>query len=409
MAFLNLQLNKLPSYLYNMTAAIIITLCLLLLIAYIFDLTASKTKIPSVILLLFLGWTVRQLSKITNIEIPDLTSFLPALGTIGLILIVLEGSLELELNRSKFNLIKRSFVVSLVPIFALSFLLAWLFYYYGGYGFKISLLNAIPFAVISSAIAIPSVINQPQKIKEFVIYESSFSDIGGILFFNFMALNTTIDASSFLYFGLDLVIIAAVSFVATMALSFLLSRIDHHIKFVPIVLLVILIYEIAKVYNLPSLLFILLFGLFIGNIDELKRVKWLEKLNPSLLSNEVEKFKEILVEGTFIVRAIFFLLFGYLMKTSEILNRDTILWALAIVIAVIVFRFIMLKLFKLPLKPLLFIAPRGLITILLFISIIPEKSIDLVNKSLVIQVIVLTALIMMFGLMITKNDEKLEE
>ncbi len=392
-----------------MTAAIIITLCILLLIAYIFDLTASKTKIPSVILLLFLGWTVRQVSKLTNIEIPDLTSLLPALGTIGLILIVLEGSLELELNKSKFGLIKRSFVVAIVPIFALSFLLAWLFSYYGGYGFKISLLNAIPFAVISSAIAIPSVINQPQENKEFVIYESSFSDIGGILFFNFMALNTTIDASSFMYFGLDLVIIAGVSFIATMALSFLLSRIDHHIKFVPIVLLIILIYEVAKVNNLPSLLFILLFGLFIGNLDELKKVKWLERLKPSLLSNEVGKFKEILIEGTFIVRAIFFLLFGYLMKTSEILNRDTILWALAIVVGVIVFRFIMLKLFRLPLRPLLFIAPRGLITILLFISIIPEKSIDLVNKSLVIQVIVLTALIMMFGLMITKNDKEVEE
>jgi hypothetical protein len=37
-----------------------------------------------------------------DIEIPDLTSTLPILGTIGLILIVLEGSLELELNKSKF-------------------------------------------------------------------------------------------------------------------------------------------------------------------------------------------------------------------------------------------------------------------------------------------------------------------
>ncbi len=391
-----------------MTAAIIITLCTLLLIAYIFDLTAQKTKIPSVILLLFLGWTVRQISKLTNISIPDLTPFLPALGTIGLILIVLEGSLDLEFNKSKFSLIKTSFVFALVPILALSFLLAWLFSYYGGYGFKISLLNAIPFAVISSAIAIPSVTNQLQANKEFIIYESSFSDIAGILFFNFMALNATISAYSFFYFGLNLVIIAGVSFVATMVLSFLLSRIDHHIKFVPIVLLIILIYEIAKVYNLPSLLFIMLFGLFIGNIDELKRFKWIEKLKPVLLNNEVQKFKEILIEGTFIVRAIFFLLFGYLMKTTEILNRETIVWAFAIVIGIFGFRFLMLKLYKLPLKPLLFIAPRGLITILLFISIIPEKSIELVNKSLIIQVIVLTALIMMFGLIITKDDRKSE-
>jgi hypothetical protein len=39
-----------------------------------------------------------------DINLPDLTATLP--GTIGLILIVLEGSLELELNRSKVGLIK---------------------------------------------------------------------------------------------------------------------------------------------------------------------------------------------------------------------------------------------------------------------------------------------------------------
>jgi hypothetical protein len=38
---------------------IIITLSLLL-VAYLFDLTASRTQIPSVILLLVLGWFVRE-------------------------------------------------------------------------------------------------------------------------------------------------------------------------------------------------------------------------------------------------------------------------------------------------------------------------------------------------------------
>jgi Kef-type K+ transport system membrane component KefB len=37
---------------------VIITICALLLIAYLFDLTSSKSKIPSVILLLLLGWLV---------------------------------------------------------------------------------------------------------------------------------------------------------------------------------------------------------------------------------------------------------------------------------------------------------------------------------------------------------------
>jgi hypothetical protein len=47
-----------------------------------------------------------------DINLPDLTATLPVLGTIGLILIVLEGSLELELNRSKVGLIKNHLLLS---------------------------------------------------------------------------------------------------------------------------------------------------------------------------------------------------------------------------------------------------------------------------------------------------------
>jgi hypothetical protein len=59
-----------------MTTAFILTLCSLLLLAYAFELTASKTKIPSVILLLALGWGVKQLTQIVHIDIPDLSGLL---------------------------------------------------------------------------------------------------------------------------------------------------------------------------------------------------------------------------------------------------------------------------------------------------------------------------------------------
>lgn len=389
-----------------MTGAIIITICTLLLIAYIFDLTSSKTKIPSVLLLLFLGWFVQQGSEMLKINIPDLTALLPILGTLGLILIVLEGSLELEFNKTKIPLIKKSFAMALIPIILLSFTLAFLFMYFGGASLKISLLNAIPFSVISSSIAIPSVRSQDKAIREFVTYESSLSDIIGILFFNFVAYNTTINAAAFGYFGLELLIMAVISFIATIALALLLSKIDHHIKFAPIVILIILVYEISKVYNLPALLFILLVGLFLGNLDELKRFKWIQKLKPDELNIEIGKFKELITEATFLVRTVFFLLFGYLMKTAEIINTGTLKWALVIVAAIFIIRAILVKLFKLPLKPLMFVAPRGLINVLLFLSIIPEKNIEFVNKSLIIQVIFLTAIVMTAGLIGSKTREE---
>ncbi len=388
-----------------MTTAIIITFCVLLLIAYFFDLTSSKSKVPAVIFLLLLGFLVRHLTMLLKIELPDFSGILPILGTIGLILIVLEGSLELELHKSKLGLITKSFFGAMLPLFASAFLFAYMFQNFGGYSFKDSLTNAIPFCIISSAIAIPSVRNLGKSRKEFVIYESSLSDILGVIFFNFVALNAVINGTSFTNFGIQILIIMLVSFIATMLLSFLLSRIDHHIKFVPIILLVILIYEISKVYHLPALVFILFFGLFIGNIDEYRNVKWIKWFHPEILNKEVHKFKEITIEATFVVRSLFFLLFGYLLETAEIINTKSLIWALVIVVVIFIFRFVQLKFSGLPMRPLLFVAPRGLITILLFLSIDPLSRIDLVNNSLIIQVIILTAVIMMFGIMFSPQEK----
>ena len=90
---------------------------------------------------------------------------------------------------------------------------------------------------------------------------------------------------------------------------------------------------------------------------------------------------------------------------NELLNTETIIWALGICTGIYVLRFILLKSYKLNLKTLFYIAPRGLITILLFLSIPKNQLTDLSNKSLVIQVIILTTIIMMVGLMTNKEDD----
>lgn len=390
-----------------MSTAIIISLCVLCLLAYIFDFTSARTRIPSVILLLLLGWLTRQGVDFFSIAVPDLAVLLPILGSVGLILIVLEGSLELELKRSKFSLIRKSLLGALAPMIALAFAFAAMFYFLGAGSFTNSLLNAVPFCVISSAMAIPSARNLSRQNREFITYESSFSDIFGVLLFNFLALNETISVESFGSFAVQLLLMLVISFAATIALAFLLNKIEHHIKFVPIILLVILIYELSKLYHLPGLIFILLFGLFIGNLDELRRFRLISRLNPDELNREVYKFKELIIEFTFLIRALFFLLFGFLMQTAEILNPSTFAWALMLVALIYLFRSVQLASSKLPASPLLYVAPRGLITILLFLAIESPRALPIVNKSLIVQVILLTAFVMMFGLLASKSKNEL--
>ncbi len=391
-----------------MTVTIIIASCLLLLIAYVFDATSIRTKIPSIILLLLLGFGIKQLIVFFEFEIPDLETPLSILGTVGLILIVLEGSLELEIKKGKGKLISTSFILAVFPLLIIAFTVAISFQYYLDIPLKTALVNAIPLSIISSAIAIPSARNLDKNNKEFVTYESSLSDIVGVILFNFIALNNNIGSLSFAYFLLELIAMLVVSLIATILMSFFISKSQHHIKFVPIILTVVLIYTISKIFHLPALIFILFFGLFLNNFQELERFNIIKRLKPDILEKEVVRFTQITAEFAFIIRSLFFLLFGFLIKIDDIINLQTLPWALGIVVVVFLSRLIFLKICKLSISPLLFIAPRGLITILLFLSIPVNKKIDLVNNALLIQIILACALVMMVGLM-TRNKKPKEQ
>ena len=128
-------------------------------------------------------------------------------------------------------------------------------------------------------------------------------------------------------------------------------------------------------------------------------------MNTEKLSKEVGRFREIVIEFTFLVRTMFFLLFGYLIDTQAVLDLKSLMIAGSIVGTILLIRLVYLSISKIPILPLLFIAPRGLITILLFLSIPTATTLPFINRPLMIQVILLSTLVMMFGLMFHKKNE----
>lgn len=391
-----------------MTATIIITFCLLLLIAYIFDITSPKTKIPSVILLLALGWLLKEAVALFKIPMPDIEFALPLLGTAGLILIVLDGALDLELDESKFWPITRSLLGATFSVLAISFILAWVFSMFGATDFRQALLNAIPISIISSAIAIPSTKHMCKQSKEFVVYDTSFSDVVGVIFFTFISINYVYSIGSFLTFGLQMVEMIIISIIATALLSFLLGRMKHQIKFIPIILLVMLIYSLAELVHLPALIFILLFGIAIGNLDKIIVLPFIHTIMTGSLEKEVTRFKQITTELTFLIRSLFFMVFGFMIDTKEILDPKSLIWAAVIVAITLAIRVVQLKITRQKIMPLLFIVPRGLITILLFMSIAPEEHLSFIDRNLILQVIVISTLIMTIGTASVKNNKNKE-
>ena len=379
-----------------------IVLCILLLLAYLFDITFAKTKIPTVILLMILGWGVKQLVEYFEVPMLDLMPLLPVFGTIGLILIILEGSLELKMDRSKTVTIGKSFFISLLTMLTFVFGGAVYLYYFHHIPFMVGMINSIPFAVISSAISIPSTQNLCPENKEFAIYEGSFSDTLGVLFFNFFLIRKISEENLIGRIASMTLVIIILSLLATLLLSYLMWKIKHSVKYIPIILMSILLFSTSEYFHIPGLIFIMLFGIFLENSTKLSSIKFLKGFHPEYMNTEIKKFKDLTSEVSFLVRSVFFLLFGYLLKTSDLLNSESLPIAIIITIVIYLIRFVYLKLFRIDVLPLLFIAPRGLITIVLFLSMPMEDKIPFINQPLIVQVILLTALIMMIELVVLK-------
>jgi Kef-type K+ transport system membrane component KefB len=269
-----------------------------------------------------------------------------------------------------------------------------------------SLLNAIPFGIISSAVAISSTGNLNQEQREFVIYESSFSDIVGILVFDFIILYQDSIGYGLFNYAFKGLITILIAVLITSALAILLHKTIYHINYIIILTSVVLVYALAKMIHLPALLLVLAFGIALANYRIIQSTLIRKYVDFDKFGNDLLSFKRIMTELTFVVRSFFFIMFGYYTSLTGLLNIQNILIALAIIAIIYLLRLLYLRRFlKIPVFPYLFFSPRGLITILLFLSIPAVSRIDIINEQVVTLVILLTIFLMMLGNIFYKSDK----
>lgn len=392
--------------------SVLIILSILVVLSYSYNYLASKLKIPSVLLLIASGIGLKLAADYYSLTLPQTQTVLEILGITGLIFIVLEASLDLKIQRNKMRLIGMSFLSALVLLFVTSGLIALIFTSYYGVDFNKALIHAIPLSVISSAIAIPSVSNMAVDKKEFIIYESTFSDILGIIAFNYFIADHVSGFSAIASFSWDLVTIFFISIVSSVALIFLLNHVTTHVRFFLTFAIIILSYSLAKYLHLPSLILVLCFGVVLNNFKLFNYPLVHKFLSVDKLADVAKELKLMTAETAFIIRTFFFLLFGYSMNLALLRIQEVILTGLAIIALTIFLRFTFLKyMLKIRSTPLALIAPRGLITILLFYSIPPAQRMEQLSEGVLFIVIVLTSLIMTVGLLINKQgvNEKIED
>ncbi|ELR72818.1 Na+/H+ antiporter NhaP [Fulvivirga imtechensis AK7] len=380
----------------------VITISVIVIMSYFFNIISEKTNIPSVLLLILSGVLIKLGLTYFGIATGDsLFNILEILGIIGLIMIVLEASLDLELTREKWPLIWQSFTVALLSLLVCSFAIGWLINYLLIDSFFISLIYALPLSVMSSAIVIPSVGELLNEKKEFMVYESTFSDILGIMYFYFLIGNADSDSVRTVVWDVfsNIFITIVLSVAISYALVFIFQKVRTQVKLFLLIAVLLLLYSIGKLFHLSSLLIILIFGLVLHNHKIFFQGKLKKLIHIPSVKGILNNFHLITIESAFVVRTFFFVIFGITISLGTLLNWEVLFISLTIVVILFAIRAIFLRLLRgKSIAPEVLIAPRGLITILLFFAIPDELQVNTFSAGILLYTILISSVIMAMAL-----------
>lgn len=358
---------------------------LVIILSYFANLLAKRTNIPSVLVLIGMGVLIREGLRALGLDsIPFESLILELLGTIGLIFIVLEAALELDLTKEKGPLILKSATMALVALIGSSAAISAFLMYSMAMPVFESWVYAIPLSIMSSAIIIPSVAGIDKSHREFMVYESTFSDIFGIMAFYLMLGNSAAESANsvLISIGTNLLVTFVLAVLVSYLLVYILQKITSPVKLFLSIAVLLLIYSIQKLLHLSPLVLILIFGLMLNNHrlffpqwkSPLK--KWRAFTSPAEMlddkrMHELHRDYHLLtLESAFVIRTFFFVLFGMTVSLVALTDLHVITEGLIICCILFAIRFASLLLFqRRSMFPLLYIAPRGLITILLFFQI----------------------------------------
>jgi len=158
------------------------------------------------------------------------------------------------------------------------------------------------------------------------------------------------------------------------------------------------------------LVIILVFGLILNN-NGLFFKGWVAKwVNEDALQNTLNNFKVVTLETAFVVRTFFFIIFGISITLGNLLSFRVFAISMLILGGMFLIRFVLIRLFErknIGLKSL--IAPRGLITVLLFYAIPTQFEIEGFDSGILLYVMLITALLMSYSLIQHSRRDVFEE
>lgn len=192
--------------------------------------------------------------------------------------------------------------------------------------------------------------------------------------------------------------------IASYAIILIFQKIKSQVKLFLLIAVLLLLYALGKKMHLSSLIIILIFGLVIANMKLFFQGKLKKFLHYEKAHHIYHELHIITAETAFVVRTFFFVVFGLTIVVSSLFNINVAIISSLIIASIYAIRFVILRIFiGKDILPQLFIAPRGLITVLLFYAIPEEAQIATFEPGILLFVIIGTSLIMTAAMIYDKK------
>lgn len=313
-----------------------------LILGFITSQIFERTKIPDVLILMFVGMLLGPIFKIVSIQGP-ISSLAPYIGVLALIIILFDGGLNLNLFKVLTALAKATGFTLLVFILTVVFLGISMNLIFGWTYLEGLLLGAVVGGT-SSAIVIPiiSKLSMNEESKVILSLESALTDalcvivaIALIEIISMGTVNLRDTAGSLASAFSTAAVVAAVA--AVFWIGIINKLYIKHVGYSLTLAVVFILYSIVELVKGNGAIAVLVFALLLSNFNEI--AKRLKVKGEFALDTSLRAFQ---IEVSFFVRTFFFIFIG-LMFNTEALNFEVMVMAWVIFLFLTIARILGVK------------------------------------------------------------------
>ncbi|MEM3383144.1 MAG: cation:proton antiporter [Nitrososphaerales archaeon] len=393
-------------------ASLFILVSIIVIIGFLGSYLFRKTGIPDILILILLGALVGPILNI--VERSALVSVAPIFAALAIAVILFDGGLNLNL----YTVLKESPRAILLAFlgFLFSMISTSLFtYFILGWDFLQGLLLGSIIGGTSSAIVIPLInrVSVSQKASTLLSLESTFTDaiciVFTIAFLQFFTTNPTGDGFNIIVKGIvsGFSIGIVIGFISGIAWLKVLNRfIDEPYEDILTVCIALLLFGLSEQVGGNGAITTLIFGLILGNGVKISETLYIS--HPIEASRIMKKFHS---EISFVIRTFFFTYMGAILLFH---NLSPVLIGIALSFILLFIRYIAiwLSIIKDPILEIdrnlmTIMLPRGLAAAVLSQLLVASGFSNAeLFQDIVLTVIISTVIICSFGIYLIKENSK---